>query len=44
VDLRVTLDADAPRGDLEELVQKALAKAPIPATLARPIPVTAGLS
>jgi uncharacterized OsmC-like protein len=43
VELTVHLDADADRETLAQLVQGALQRAPIPATLAHPVPVTATL-
>lgn len=41
VTLSVHLDADADRDELARLIQSALARAPIPTTVARPVPVTA---
>ena len=44
IELTVHLDADAPRERLQSLIDDALATAPIPNTIARPVPVTAGLA
>ena len=43
VALSVHLEADADRDELERLIQSALSRAPIPTTVARPVPVTASL-
>jgi uncharacterized OsmC-like protein len=42
--LTVHLEADADRDDLQGLIDRALARAPIPNTVARPVPVTAQLA
>lgn len=44
VDLTVHLDADAGRDVLQSLIDEALASAPIPNTVSRPVPVTAALA
>ena len=44
VELTVEIDAEAELGLLESLVQAALARAPVPASLARPVSVTARLA
>lgn len=44
VEILVRLDSDAERAELEELIQHALALAPIPNTVQRPVPVTARLA
>jgi uncharacterized OsmC-like protein len=44
VELAVDLRADLPAAELDAVVQLALARAPIPSTVARPVPVTAVLS
>jgi uncharacterized OsmC-like protein len=44
IDLTVHVEADAPRERLQSVVDDALATAPIPNTIARPVPVTARLA
>jgi uncharacterized OsmC-like protein len=44
VEILVRLDSDTERAELEELIQHALALAPIPNTVQRPVPVTARLA
>jgi uncharacterized OsmC-like protein len=44
IDVQVDLRADLPRADLDALVQQALARAPIPNTVANPVPVQARLA
>jgi uncharacterized OsmC-like protein len=44
IELTVHLDADADRKSLQVIVDGALASAPIPNTVARPVPVTASLA
>ena len=39
IDVAVDLVADLPRAELDDLVQKALARAPIPNTVSNPVPV-----
>jgi len=44
IDILVRLDSSAERAELEELIGHALALAPIPNTVQRPVPVTARLA
>jgi uncharacterized OsmC-like protein len=44
IDLAVHLDADAPPEQLQALIDDALSTAPIPNTIARPVPVSARLA
>jgi uncharacterized OsmC-like protein len=44
IELTVHLDADASREQLQSIVDDALATAPIPNTIARPVPVTARIA
>jgi uncharacterized OsmC-like protein len=44
IDIDVRLRSDAPRADLEALIERALALAPIPNSLQRPVPVHARLA
>lgn len=43
IEILVRLDSDTERAELEELIEHALALAPIPNTVQRPVPVTARL-
>jgi uncharacterized OsmC-like protein len=44
IELEVDLRADLPREELDALVRQALARAPIPSTVSRPVPVTVELT
>lgn len=44
VDVSVDLEADLPRADLDDLVRRAVARAPIPNTVMNPVPVRVRLA
>jgi uncharacterized OsmC-like protein len=44
IEVSVDLRAELPRDELDDLVQRALARAPIPGTVANPVPVRVELA